>query len=155
MAIMIDKIQKPMPYNQAQVRLRNPHSDTKFIPKAFIKVARGMEKQYAKFMIEQMNKTVKNSQSNSNGQNYYRSLLDDQRVNTIVKSGGGLGLQKVILSQIYPEKFRNKFAYNQFENRNKKKVKYKIGIVGPQIPTRIKMKKVEKSGPTRPQGVLQ
>ena len=101
--------------------------DLKYIPKPYKDVAGGMEKQFAEFMINQMNKTT-GEQSSDDGMDYYKSLLTEERAKTLTQSGGGLGLQKLILDQIYPQKFRNEHAYHQYEkqanalNKNKAKI---------------------------------
>ena len=91
--------------------------DTKYIPKPYLEVAEGMEREFANIMMKQMNKTVGEAQAPSTGMGYYKGLLDDKRVNSMVKSNGGLGLQKLILDQIYPKRMRNEFAYNHYKRQ--------------------------------------
>lgn len=75
------------------------------IPKPYRDVAKGMETQFAKLMIEQMNKTVDKTESQSSAAKYYQSLTNQKRAE-LMASGDGLGLQKVILDQIYPKHLR-------------------------------------------------
>lgn len=88
--------------------------DTKYIPRPFREVAEGMEKQFAEFMINQMKKTSGESEGDS-GMSYYKSLLTSERANSMTQNNGGLGLQKLILDQVYPKRFRNPQAYAQYE----------------------------------------
>jgi Rod binding domain-containing protein len=98
--------------------------DYKYIPKAYKDVASGMEKQFAEFMITQMNNSVGAEETNS-GAKYYKSLMNSERADIMATKDQGLGLQKVILDQIYPQRMRSEIAYKQFlaaqENRIIKK----------------------------------
>jgi len=91
-----------------------PGNDHKYIPDPYKNVAKGMEKQFAEFMVKQMNKTVGGPEDEGTGTNYYKSLLTSERANAMTENGGGLGLQNVILDQIYPQRMRNEFAYNRY-----------------------------------------
>ena len=88
--------------------------DVKYIPRPYRDVASGMEKQFAEFMINQMKKTTGESETGT-GMDYYKSLLTTERAKSMTENGGGLGLQKLILDQVYPKKFRNAQAYAQYE----------------------------------------
>ena len=85
-----------------------------YIPKAYKKVARDMEKNFLKFMIEQMNKTVFSSESPSAAMNYYKELLTGERAEMMTRNRGGMKIQDIILDQIYPKERRHKLAYEAY-----------------------------------------
>lgn len=68
----------------------------------YLKVAKGMESQFAQYMVEKMNQTVMREKPLSSAESYYQSLLDHERTQKMVQ-GEGLGLQKMILKQIMPK----------------------------------------------------
>lgn len=81
-----------------------------------------MEKQFADFMVEQMMKTVGDETENQ-AESYYKSLMNSERSDALTKNSGGLGVQDLILDEIYPRKFRNEAAfaaYNQQLNKLRK-----------------------------------
>lgn len=108
-------------------------SNNHLIPNEFKKVAKGMEEQFSKIMIEQMQKASGQEEPDSTAMNYYKSLLDDQYSQLWSRQNEGEGLQQLILDQIYPREKRtmenlemykramqqNTFAKNQ---RNLEKV---------------------------------
>ena len=87
-----------------------------YIPEPYKKVARGMEEQFANFMLEEMNKTTGNKDNDSASQ-FYKGLMTSERAKTMSESTHGLGLKKVILDQIYPQRLRNKIAHDNFMAR--------------------------------------
>jgi Rod binding domain-containing protein len=91
-----------------------PGKNLQYIPDPYKNVAKGMEKQFAEFMVKQMNKTVGGPENEGTGTNYYKSLLTSERANAMTDNNGGLGLQNVILDQIYPERMRNEFSYKRY-----------------------------------------
>ena len=99
---------------QAIQRSQTQDSSLKYVPQKHKDFARGMEKQFAQFMVEQMNKTS-GSKETGTGAQYYKSLLVSERSDMLTKKDGGLGLQKMILNQIYPHRQRNEFAYKQYQ----------------------------------------
>jgi Rod binding domain-containing protein len=89
--------------------------DKKFIPKQYQEVAESMEGQFAEFMLNQMNKAVgENEGENADGMDYYKSLQTTERAKMMSKQNN-LGLQNVILDQIYPKRMRNEMALKQYE----------------------------------------
>jgi hypothetical protein len=64
-------------------------------------------------MITQMNNSIGSEETNS-GAKYYKSLLNSERADVMATKDQGLGLQKVILDQIYPQRMRSEIAYKQF-----------------------------------------
>lgn len=79
-----------------------------------------MEAQFAEFMIEQMNKTVPGHAGKSSAMNIYKQLQNSQRAKVMSETGGGLGVQKVILDQVYPKRFRNKIMYENYLKQTKR-----------------------------------
>jgi Rod binding domain-containing protein len=106
----------PLPVNKQE---KKNHSKPElvdgydYIPDPYKKVATGMEKQFAEFMITQMESSTGAKETNS-GAKYYKSLMNSERADMMASKDQGMGLQKVILDQIYPERMRTKLAYNQF-----------------------------------------
>ena len=100
-----------------EVRIFSPSSKVKpdhgYIPREYRKVAQGLEEQFARFMIDEMEKTTGRNDKTTAG-NYYQSLLNSHRAKIMSETNGGLGLQDMILDQIYPAKFRNKEAYELY-----------------------------------------
>ena len=72
------------------------------VPKPYLDVAKGMESQFARYMFEQMRKTVPESEQ-STAQDFYNSMLDDERARLLAQRNEGKGLQRLILEQIYPQ----------------------------------------------------
>ncbi len=98
------------------------------IPKQFLEVAQGMEKQFADFMVEQMMKTTGSEETNQ-AEAYYRSLMNSERSDSLTKNGGGLGVQDLILDEIYPRKFRNEAALAAYNQQTNQKRPNSIGMM--------------------------
>lgn len=117
MSIKITNESHSIPVNnkQAKNRAGSPEliNDYKYVPEQYKDVAKGMEKQFAEFMISQMESTVGSTESNSAAK-YYKSLMNSERANVMATKDQGLGLQKVILDQIYPQHMRTPEAYKNF-----------------------------------------
>lgn len=90
--------------------------DLQKVPKPYLKIARGMEKQFAQFMIEQMEKTVDKTSTDSSALKYYKSLLNDKHATIMTEKGDGLGLQNMILDQILPDQIKYRYLKNQSKN---------------------------------------
>ena len=88
---------------------RNKH----FIPEEYKGVASAMEKQFVKHMIDNMDKTISRSKEESSAEEYYKSLLYDEFANKISQNDT-MGLQDIILDQVYPRRLRNELAYKSF-----------------------------------------
>ncbi len=92
-----------------------PVDDKKYIPKQYQEVAENMEQQFAEFMLNQMNKAIgENEGEEVPGMDYYKSLQTSERAKMMSKQNN-LGLQNVILDQIYPKRMRNEMALKQYE----------------------------------------
>lgn len=89
--------------------------DRQYIPKQFKDVAAGMEQQFAEVMLEQMNQTIgEEASEGSAGMDYYKSLLNSERAKAMTNQNN-LGLQDMVLDQIYPKRMRNEMALKQYE----------------------------------------
>lgn len=88
--------------------------DRKYIPKQYQEIAESMESQFAEAMVKQMNQTIDETPSVDSGMDYYKSLLTTERAKMMAKQNN-LGLQNMILDQIYPKRIRNEMALKQYE----------------------------------------
>ena len=93
--------------------------DRQYIPKQYKDVAAGMEQQFAEMMLDQMSRTVDEAESENGGMgmDYYKSLQKSERAKSMTAQNN-LGLQNVILDQIYPKRMRNEMALKQYEAQN-------------------------------------
>jgi len=85
-----------------------------YIPKPYIDGAKSMEKQFAQLMVKEMQKTAGKT-SNNTADNYYRSLLSSQYAEQLGQNRGGLGVQKLLLDQLYPRRLRSKIAFDTYQ----------------------------------------
>jgi Rod binding domain-containing protein len=90
--------------------------DRQYIPAKYKEVAAGMEQQFAEMMIDQMNKTVDDSDTESGdaGMDYYKSMQKSDRAKSLTQQNN-LGLQDMILNQIYPKRMRTELGLKQYE----------------------------------------
>jgi Rod binding domain-containing protein len=85
-----------------------------YVPKPYIDGAKNMEKQFAEHMIREMQKNSGKA-SSSTAETYYKSLLGSEYATQLTENNGGLGVQEVILDQLYPRKMRNKIAFAHYQ----------------------------------------
>lgn len=104
-----EMVKSPIKRSQTLNQLDNLH----LVPDPYKKVAAGMERQFADFMIQQMNKTV-GDETQSSGEQFYKSLQDSERARILTEKDGGLGLQRLILEQIYPKNQRTQENYKRY-----------------------------------------
>lgn len=121
---MIEKV-SPIPIKKTAQT--NKKSDSKFIPDPYKKVASSMETQFLNFMISKMKNSINKNNPESSAIEYYNGLINKERSNIMAKNNGGLGIQQLILNQIYPPHLRNKASYEYFmknmqPNTNKQKI---------------------------------
>lgn len=109
--IAVDNRRKAVSLDQGK-----PVDDRKYIPERFKEVAASMEQQFAEMMIDQMAKTVDENQvdGDSAGMDYYKSLQKGERAKALTEQNN-LGLQNMILDQIYPKRLRNEMGLKQYE----------------------------------------
>lgn len=70
--------------------------------KPYEDVAEGMEANFTSYMLQEMRKSIPKENPDSSAMDYYNSLLDYERAQSMAKSDSGLGVKKVILDQIVP-----------------------------------------------------
>lgn len=99
---------------QAKSLEYKPVDDRKYIPKQFQEVAESMESQFAEAMLKQMNQTIDEAPGEDTGMEFYKSLQTSERAKMMSKQNK-LGLQNMILDQIYPKRLRNEVALKQYE----------------------------------------
>ncbi len=107
--------------NTPQIHLRQNVQQDKYknVPKPYMQVAEGMERQFTNHLLTQMRKTVDSSEPESNAEKIYKSMLDDERANLMAKSNSGLGVKDMVLDQIYPQyKRQNQLNAVQMYNKN-------------------------------------
>lgn len=75
----------------------------KHVPKPYMQVAEGMERQFTNHLLAQMRKTVHSANPESNAERIYKSMLDDERAKLMAQSDSGLGVKDMVLDQIYPQ----------------------------------------------------
>lgn len=109
--IAVNNQHKPKELNQGR-----KIDDREFIPKQYKEVAANMEQQFAEMMLEQMSRTVEESEMSEGGMgmDYYKSLQKSERAKAMTEQNN-LGLQNMILDQIYPKRMRNEMALKQYE----------------------------------------
>lgn len=105
------------PYSQSLEKAqKNANIDNKrYIPKPYLETAQSMEQQFAEFMLEQMQKTT--GQEGDTASDYYKSLQRTEQAEQMAQSGSGLGIQDLILDQIYPKSRRSEMAYNAYKQQ--------------------------------------
>ena len=111
-------IESISPQQLANLYRTKKRSDKDFIPEPYKKVAKDYETQFAQFMLEKMNQTATGEKEVSSAENYYRSLQTEERAKILTNNRGGLGIQDLILDQIYPKRLRNEMAYKYYQKQN-------------------------------------
>jgi len=113
------------PYQQQKAKI----DDRRFIPKPYLETAQNIEQQFAEYMLNEMNKSIAKSESDSApGADYYEALKTTEQAK-IMASQNQLGLQNVILDQIYPKRMRNEMALRQYEMQAERIFRQKPAIV--------------------------
>lgn len=98
----------------------NPKPDKyRHVPKPYLDVAEGMERQFTNHLLGEMRKTIEHTEPQSNAERIYQSMLDDERSKLMANSDTGLGVKDTVLKQIYPG-FNQQARQNglQIYNRN-------------------------------------
>ena len=80
----------------------------KNVPKPYLDVAKGMEKQFISYMVGQMRNSVKSEVPDSSAQKYYKGLMDNERSSIISNTENGIGLKDMILDQILPSHLKQR-----------------------------------------------
>lgn len=90
--------------------------DRRFIPEPYLDVAKSMEQQFVEFMMNEMQKTT-GEEIQGAGADFYKGLMNTQNAEQMVNNRGGIGIQNVILDQIYPKHLRSEMAYNGYKKQ--------------------------------------
>jgi Rod binding domain-containing protein len=117
-------------------RLRTRGDDLQYVPEDFKKVAGGLEQQFVEYMLKQMNKSIGKGASEGSAMDYYKDLQNTEQAKTLTNINNGVGIQDLILNQIYPKKFRNPQAMAAFTKDQKSRIikRNNIEMEGPQAP---------------------
>lgn len=75
--------------------------------KPYEEIAEGMEANFTSYMLAEMRKSIPKENPDSSAMDYYNSLMDYERAQTMAKSDSGLGVKKVILDQIVPQHLKH------------------------------------------------
>ena len=102
--------------------LPKPNTDVFYkgrrVPKEYMDVAQGMETQFINHMLEELNKSALNGEKDSFSEQYYKSLLNQERAKIMAATRGGVGLKDIILDQLLPQQqppVNNNEAINAFK----------------------------------------
>lgn len=141
--ISTEKTDKPKELESSSIKKID---DRKYVPKEFVKVARGLEQQFAEMMINEMNKTTGDEGANDGvGMDYYKSLQNTERAKTLTEQNQ-LGLQDLILDQIYPKRMRNEMALSQYQKSTERKFNHNLPTLNkPEKSDTITMKRNDSS----------
>ncbi len=102
-------------------------TDDAYIPNAYRDVASGMEKMFAQMMLEHMERTAeKAEEDDSPATRFYSSLQMDQRADSMTQQG--LGVQPMILDQIYPQELRTEDNLQAFAAQEKARMPHKKAL---------------------------
>lgn len=124
---MVSKISGPH-FPQITMKTNgSQRTDDRFIPEDHKNVARGMEQQFAEYMIQQMNNTVDkaDNENQDSASTYYENMMTTERAKMMSNSGKGLGVQKVVLDQIYPQRLRTEMNYNNYNKMKEQNALHK------------------------------
>lgn len=102
-------------------------TDDAFIPSAYRDVASGMEKMFSQMMLEHMERTAeKAEEDDSPATKFYSSLQMDQRADAMTEQG--LGVQQMILDQIYPKELRTEANMQALAAQEKARMPHKKAL---------------------------
>lgn len=122
--ISTEKAENPKSLDPSKAR--KIEDDRRFVPKEFQNVAKGLEQQFAEMMVNEMTKTVgEDDAENGVGMDYYKSLQNTERAKTLTEQNQ-LGLQDLILNQIYPKRLRNEVALQQYQKSTERKFNHNL-----------------------------
>ena len=133
---MLKGINKPI-LNQAQARKKAIHDQRK----PYEKVAEGMEAQFISHMLTELKKTAPSATAESQAQKIYSSLLDTERSEAMSKQG--LGIKKMVLSQMLPEHLKYESERVVRTNPNPEIKKYQNPYEQNRLKHGIKMRAVQ------------
>lgn len=115
--IGLQKESKPI-----EITRKSSPSSLNYVPKEYKKVAKDMEAEFAKLMIEKMKATVQKETENSTADEIYQSYLGQEYSKAMAQQNEGQGIQELILREIYPQRYRNQITYDSYLQRQKELV---------------------------------
>lgn len=100
----MDQVKNQVNIHSRQVN-SNQHAADKYknVPKDYMRVAEGMERQFTNHLLTQMQKSIDPANPDSQAENIYKSMLNDERAKLMANSNSGLGVKDLVLDQIYPQ----------------------------------------------------
>ena len=146
---MVSKISGPH-FPQITMKTNgSQRTDDRFIPEDHKNVARGMEQQFAEYMIQQMNNTVDkaDNENQDSASTYYENMMTTERAKMMSNSGSGLGVQKIVLDQIYPQRLRTEMNYNNYNKMKEQNALHKKMIQTHKTPESNSIAMKEKEAP--------
>lgn len=147
---MVGKISAPHFPQITMKGVGSQRTDDRFIPEDHKNVARGMEQQFAEYMLQQMNNTIEKNESEAqdSAQTYYENMQTTERAKMMADAKGGLGVQKIILNQIYPERLRTEMNYNNYMRMKEQNALHRKTIQAHKAVESNPIAMKEKEGPT-------
>jgi Rod binding domain-containing protein len=58
---------------------------------------------------------INKDSKDSSAMDYYQGMINKERSSIMAKNNGGVGIQKLILDQIYPSHLRNNVTFEYFK----------------------------------------
>lgn len=88
--------------NRVRINQEKPNSYDKYanVPKQYMEVAEGMERQFTNHLLTQMQKTTGNSVKGV--EKLYRNNLNAEYAKLMAESGSGVGIKDVVLRDLLP-----------------------------------------------------
>jgi len=116
------------------VHKKSTTSNLQYVPEEIKKIARDMDSQFAKLMIQKMKATISRNEEQSTANQIYEGYLSDEYSKAMAMQNNGSGVQELILDQIYPHRYRNKITYDHYlknqkdliERFNKNKIELEV-----------------------------
>ncbi|MDH5580371.1 MAG: rod-binding protein [Bdellovibrionales bacterium] len=101
------------------IQRKSSKSNLEYVPEEIKKIARDMDSQFAKLMIQKMKATVSRNEEPSTANQIYESYMSDEYSKAMAQQNNGTGVQELILDQIYPHRYRNKITYEHYLQNQK------------------------------------
>ena len=106
-------IHRPQIQNKNVELKKSSSKGHEFIPEDHKKFAKAMESQFAELMLKEMQKSVGSKDTNQAQQIYESMLLKERAKN--MSDNKDSAIQELILSEVYPQKFRNKQNFEMYQ----------------------------------------
>ncbi|EQC51428.1 hypothetical protein [Bacteriovorax sp. DB6_IX] len=114
------RIHRPHITNQNVQKPKKFEDSSKYIPEQIKEVAQSYEKEFAKMMIQEMQKSVSKYSKDSSA-NFYQSLMTDEQAQSMTKNNEGVGTSKNDSRSNLSGTLRNQANYDyQYEKASSK-----------------------------------